>query len=456
MTGTTSDVRVRFDTHPAHTSAVTAHLTGGPLGTTHALLTSRGFEPLDEHTMVLARIDHEEPYWANQAAQELTGQGIASEITPRLRESIHEEWTWADHPMSWLTRSEIRNVSDQAQHIHDDIRHGRLLIHAHADDDGATVAVGTYRDTGKSVYLHGENHLRCVAGTFDSIAEALTAFERTHHDTLRPGPAPMTDTERQSAQARTSLQAPSTPPAAPEPVAEEVPAYAADPADHDALLDNFLSEHSDWEKWPSWSDETTHAIHESQTLRIERVHEAHPRDTAWTVAAYETPVSDRMWHLTATATTPAPLLQTLLNHLADGDGWDTAIGSPVTDKTVTAATKPLTDAGWKHTIDGRWIRWTNLSEDAGVQFDTFAAQKPNSTLATWTIWAGLSIDQLTWALHASVSTPAGLLADLAEELAHGTGTRQTKLHRGGRPTSRVRATHPPSTPPRSLSTSHRR
>ncbi|MFI0961435.1 DUF317 domain-containing protein [Streptomyces sp. NPDC021080] len=57
------------------------------------------------------------------------------------------------------------------------------------------------------------------------------------------------------------------------------------------------------------------------------------------MAAYETPVSDRMWHLTATGTTPAPVLQTLLHQLAEGDGWDTAIGSPIEEKTVTAATK---------------------------------------------------------------------------------------------------------------------
>ncbi|MGW5650543.1 DUF317 domain-containing protein [Streptomyces humi] len=63
------------------------------------------------------------------------------------------------------------------------------------------------------------------------------------------------------------------------------------------------------------------------------------------MAAYETPVSERMWHLTATGTTPAPVLQTLLNHLADGDPSYTALGSPISDKTVTAATNPLTDAG---------------------------------------------------------------------------------------------------------------
>ncbi|MDO0930267.1 DUF317 domain-containing protein [Streptomyces sp. DG2A-72] len=174
---------------------------------------------------------------------------------------------------------------------------------------------------------------------------------------------------------------------------------------------------------------------------MERVHEAHPRETAWTVAAYETPVSDRMWHLTATGTTPTPVLQTLLHHLAEGDAWDTAIGSPVDEKTVTAATKPLTDAGWKHTVDGRWIRWTNLSGDAGIQFDAFAAQNPNSPLTTWTIWAGLSIDHPTWTITASPYTPSSLMASLAETLAHATGTRQTNT------SQRVRGAHLGTTPP---------
>ncbi|WP_319246510.1 DUF317 domain-containing protein [Streptomyces sp. MB09-02B] len=134
----------------------------------------------------------------------------------------------------------------------------------------------------------------------------------------------------------------------------------------------------------------------------------------------------RRWHLTATGTTPAPILQTLLHHLAEGDAWGTAVGSPVHEKTVATATKPLTDAGWKHTVDGRWIRWTNPPGDAGIQFDAFAAQQPNSTLATWTIWAGPSIDHPTWSVTASPYTPSTLLADLTETLAHGTGTRHTR------------------------------
>jgi hypothetical protein len=127
------------------------------------------------------------------------------------------------------------------------------------------------------------------------------------------------------------------------------------------------------------SDDTTHATHESQTLRVERVHEAHPRETAWTVAAYETPISDRIWHLTATGTTPAPVLQTLLHHLADADGWDTAVGAPVDEKTVTVATRPPTDAGWEHTVDGRWIRWTNLTGDAARSFERIVSNHPSLT-----------------------------------------------------------------------------
>ncbi|MGA5169712.1 MULTISPECIES: DUF317 domain-containing protein [Streptomyces] len=165
------------------------------------------------------------------------------------------------------------------------------------------------------------------------------------------------------------------------------------------------SQHAELDRERTWSDETTHAIHESQTLRIECVHEAYPRETAWTVAAYETPVSDRMWHLTATGATPAPVLQTLLHHLAEGDGWDTAVGGQVEEKTVAAATRRHTDAGWEHTVDGRWIRWTSLTGDAGVHFDAFAAQNANSSLATWTVWAGPDINRATWAIHASPYAP---------------------------------------------------
>ncbi|MGP3733043.1 DUF317 domain-containing protein [Streptomyces sp. GDS52] len=454
MPPTSIDAHVRLDTHPTHPSAVTAVLTGSQAHVPHVGLEAADWTVVAKNVLVLVRIDHEEPYWAEKAAQHLMADGITVEITPRLREAMDEEWTWASYPMPWCTRTEIREVSNEAQKIYDDIRHGQLLIHAHAEDGHTTVAVGTDIGSGKSVYLHGEDHLRQVADTFDSPAQALVAFEKLHGADMRPGPAPMTDTERAATEARGTLPTAAPEPARPEP--EAVPAYTADPGDHDAALDQFLNAHGDWEKWRTWSDDTTHAIHESQTLRIERVHEAHPRETAWTVAAYETPVSDRMWHLTITGTTPAPMLQTLLDSLAEGDAWETAIGSPATEKTVTQATRALTDAGWRHTVDGRWIRWETTQGDAGVQFDAFAAQSPHSTLVTWTLWAGPSIGQPAWAIHASPYTPAPVIARLTEELAHGTGTRQRKTTtRPQRP--QLNVTLPAVTPhvPRTQPSPHR-
>ncbi|MDI3418580.1 DUF317 domain-containing protein [Streptomyces luteolus] len=418
------DAHVRLDTHPTHPSAVTAVLTGTQARVALMALEAADWSVTATNVLVLARIDHEEPYWADDAAKHLIAEGITVEITPQLQEAMEEEWTWASHPMPWCTRSEIREVSNQAQKIHDDIRHGQLLIHAHAQDGHTTVAVGTYLHRGgKSVYLHGEDHLRQVADTFDSPAQALLAFEKAHKAEMRPGPAPLTDTERAAVEARSVVDVTTakSEPSRPEP--EIVPVYLADAGDHDALLDTFLDAHGEFEKWRTWSDETTHAIHESQTLRIERIHDAPAHETAWTVAAYETPVSDRMWVLTATDTTPAPVLQDLLTHLADGDGWDTVIGALVDERMVTAATQPLSDAGWKHTVDGRWIRWTSPDGDAGVQFDAFAAQHASQNLATWTIWAGSGPDRPTWAITASPHTPSSLLADLSEALAHGTGNR---------------------------------
>jgi hypothetical protein len=62
---------------------------------------------------------------------------------------MDKEWTWANYPMPWCTRSEFREVSSEAQKIHDDIRHGQLLIHAHAHELAGSV-LGSMRYSGSS------------------------------------------------------------------------------------------------------------------------------------------------------------------------------------------------------------------------------------------------------------------------------------------------------------------
>ncbi|MFE0764197.1 hypothetical protein [Streptomyces smyrnaeus] len=110
---------------------MTATLTGAQARVPRQGLKAVGWHVAAENALVLARIDHEGPYQAEKAAQQLTADGITVEITPQLRKEIDEDRTSATSSMIWCTPAEIREISDEAQKIYDDIRHGRLLIHAH-------------------------------------------------------------------------------------------------------------------------------------------------------------------------------------------------------------------------------------------------------------------------------------------------------------------------------------
>lgn len=105
MTPLPIDAHVRLDTHPTHPSAVIATLTGDQAHIPHVGLEAAGWDVVAKNRLVLARIDREEPYWAQDAARELIAERISVEITPRLRELIVHGWTWANYPMPWLTRS---------------------------------------------------------------------------------------------------------------------------------------------------------------------------------------------------------------------------------------------------------------------------------------------------------------------------------------------------------------
>ncbi|MCX4884672.1 DUF317 domain-containing protein [Streptomyces sp. NBC_00847] len=109
-------------------------------------------------------------------------------------------------------------------------------------------------------------------------------------------------------------------------------------------------------------------------MRAEFVHEADPDDAQWKIAAYESPVGERVWHATATTTVPVEIMRVPLDSLASADAAQIAAGSQVSEATIGEATRPLADAGWEHTVDSRWIRRQAPGDDpAGVQFDAFDA-----------------------------------------------------------------------------------
>ncbi|MFD4476403.1 DUF317 domain-containing protein [Streptomyces sp. NPDC058471] len=449
MPDTTPDAHVHLALHPQHPSAVVATLTGSTLHTARATLASEGFRPVNDTTMLLVRIDHEEPHYANITANLLRDAGIPVDVTAQLQEEIDTEWTWANHPMTWLDRDEIRLVSAEAQKIHDDIASGFLTIHQHAHDGHTTVAVGTYQHA-DSVHLHGEDHLRVVSGSYDTPKEAIADFERLYGDAVRPGPPPATGREQQAANALAEVStsevaiASDAPAEPPEVKTELVPVYAADPGDHEGLLDKFLEERDEWEKYRTWEDSTTVANHESLTLRAIFDHDAVGRETKWTFAAYDTPVSDRLWHGTATASTPTAIVSALLDAVATENAWGRSLSTSATETAIAEATSPLTDAEWKHTIDGRYITWQAPgSQEGGVQFDAFAAQRVDSPLPAWTIWGGHAVHQPVWALHLSGHAPAALVQYVTFEMAEGRGTRLVRPATADGPALRTTPTPAP-------------
>ncbi|MEU3328738.1 hypothetical protein [Streptomyces albus] len=255
-----SEARIHLDLAPTRTDAVTATLTGNGTVLAHGVLTSYGFRETGPDTLILARIDHEEPYYAAQAAKVLEYAGLPVTVTPALQEEIDTEWDWAFHPMPWCTRAEVREVLAEAQEIFDDIGSGRLVIHQHAEDGWTTVAVGTYLN-GKSVHLHGEDHLRTIETTYDTPAEALEDFKRRHDDAVRPGPAPATTTEETARLVRAGIHpAKAQRPHDPQPETFRT----AGPGDHEALLGRFLDDHRDRDRYRPSPDDATYAVLESQ------------------------------------------------------------------------------------------------------------------------------------------------------------------------------------------------
>lgn len=223
----------------------------------------------------------------------------------------------------------------------------------------------------------------------------------------------MTDTERDTADARTS---PSTPTTAPEPSnagAGTAPADTPGPGAHEALFDSFIEDKGEWEKYRTWSDDTSVANHETLTVRAEFDHEARGHD----ISSYQSPVGERTWHATATANTPTDMIETLLKSLDTDTAWTERTSAPLTERTLNTVTGPLTEFGWTQTINGHHINWPAPNGGTGLRLDVAVGATSARSGPAWTVWGGNTAEQPTWTVEFSRHTPAAVLQDLTYELA---------------------------------------
>ncbi|MDK9494424.1 DUF317 domain-containing protein [Streptomyces katrae] len=395
-----ADAHVSFTLHPDHHPGVLATTSGPTSDAARSHLHDLGFRSTGPDTMVLARIDREEPYYADRAANELARYGFTVDVAPALQEEIDTEWTWADYPMPWCTPEEVRQVSADAQRIHDDIATGRLNIHMYANDGHNTVAVGTYASGVRiHVHLHGENHLRQVAMTYEDETKAVAEFQRLYTVAVHPGPAPLTDLEQSVRRALRSETAPPTrlqlteaPPAAP---------TVAGPGEHEQFLNTLFESRQQWAKHRTWSDETTIAVHECLTVRVEFDHEArHRTDVAWTIAEYDGPVGERLWRATITAGTPVPLVHAIIEHL------DTPIPADASEPHT-----PLKEAGWAAASHPARTTWQ--APDRSAAFEHL----PHATDDRWTVFGGDDTNRPAWSIRFSAGVPQDLLVQLTAAVA---------------------------------------
>ncbi|MFJ4703706.1 DUF317 domain-containing protein [Streptomyces anulatus] len=191
---------------------------------------------------------------------------------------------------------------------------------------------------------------------------------------------------------------------------------AAESGEHEALLEVFLDNHAEWERWRTWSDETTHAVHESLALRAELVHEPAAAGVRWRFAVYESPVGARLWHATAHSSTPTEVIGALLLSLATRAADYPRMDNLSSDEALVEATLPLADSGWTSAVEAPgWVRWRSTNDDFFLRHDTLADRGTDSP-AAWVL-SGRNHNRSRWTITLSATTPPMALTAVTEALA---------------------------------------
>ncbi|MFI0711359.1 DUF317 domain-containing protein [Streptomyces inhibens] len=181
--------------------------------------------------------------------------------------------------------------------------------------------------------------------------------------------------------------------------------------------------HAEPDRERTWDEDSTVANHQSLTLRALFDHEAQGRDTKWTLAAYETPVSERLWHATAAASTPAELCSpcsTPLRASQHGAQPPALRRPPSRRRRARSPTRAGSRPSRVATSTGK--------PPAKVPQASSSTPSPQDSASAapcrhGRCGAATPSNQPTWALELSSHFPTPLLQDIAFELAEGQGVR---------------------------------
>ncbi|MFD7730451.1 DUF317 domain-containing protein [Kitasatospora phosalacinea] len=197
------------------------------------------------------------------------------------------------------------------------------------------------------------------------------------------------------------------------------PGHLAGPGDPDTAFHEFFEENETWQRWRP-RDETTLALHEQQTARIELDHEADGDQPRWTIAAYTSPVGGLHWQARFCARTPVEVVMAVADQLTSSldhhpDARHDALlweGRP-RDAAVHFALQDA-DPPWRET--GLGNRFTRADGTGGihlpVQVTGSAVTVPGAV-----VWGGpRGYDHLRWQAEFTPRCPNSIVVAALNEI----------------------------------------
>jgi len=114
----------------------------------------------------------------------------------------------------------------------------------------------------------------------------------------------------------------------PHDIVQVTPGHLAGPGNPDTAFDEFFENFPTWSRWHVY-DETSQALHERLTARIELDHEA-TAGPRWTIVDYHSPVDELAWRATFCVRTPVEIVTAVALHLTSAlDCFSLTVGEEI-------------------------------------------------------------------------------------------------------------------------------
>ncbi|MET8623750.1 DUF317 domain-containing protein [Kitasatospora sp. NPDC004669] len=192
------------------------------------------------------------------------------------------------------------------------------------------------------------------------------------------------------------------------------PGYLAGPGDPEAALAAFLDEHPSWNRY-SHGQDTTVAIHEQLTAKIELNHEETdgPR---WTIASYESPVGQLAWRARFSARTPHEVVTAVARRLsyalAHPSNWQQAeaLWGRLSRDIAIEGEAEAAATSWNRTTTEHQTSFSSSDGTAGVTIRAVQGTSEARVFPMFTVWGGpRSEDHPRWEATFTPFTPTTLI-----------------------------------------------